>query len=143
MRTLNCALHKVNAAIIFDKAFLIIRNTKNILSKLSAIFTLVLDIMNGENRFYILIKIIILIKGIEINGLDKNGVVEGAIVYHAGTKLDNGKFLTNGGRVLGVTARAETLPEALAKAYSATDKIYFEGAHKRADIGKRALDALK
>ena len=45
--------------------------------------------------------------------------------------------------MLGVTARAETLPEALEKAYSATEKIYFEGSHKRTDIGKRALDALK
>ena len=82
-------------------------------------------------------------KGIEINGLDDKGAVDGAIVYHAGTKLTDGKFLTNGGRVLGVTARAENLPDALAKAYSATDKFFFEGAHKRTDIGKRALDALK
>ncbi len=82
-------------------------------------------------------------KGIEINGLDEKGAVYGATVYHAGTKLTDGKFITNGGRVLGVTARAETLPVALEKAYSATDKILFDGAHKRTDIGKRALDALK
>ncbi len=82
-------------------------------------------------------------KGIKIEGLDSKGNVEGATVYHAGTKLADGQFFTNGGRVLGVTARAENLSAALEKAYAATDKIYFEGAHKRTDIGKRALDALK
>ena len=82
-------------------------------------------------------------KGIEITGLDEKGNTEGATVYHAGTKYIEGKFATNGGRVLGVTARAESLEKALEKAYSATEKIYFEGAHKRSDIGKRALEALK
>lgn len=75
-------------------------------------------------------------KGIEIKGLDENGGVDGAIVYHAGTKLDNGKLLTNGGRVLGVTAKADTLDEALDKAYNAVEKINFEGAHYRTDIGR-------
>ena len=75
-------------------------------------------------------------KGIEISGLDENGSVDGAIVYHAGTKLENGKMLTNGGRVLGVTARAETLDEALDKAYAAVKKINFDGAHYRTDIGR-------
>lgn len=75
-------------------------------------------------------------KGIEITGLNENGGVEGAIVYHAGTKLDGDKFLTNGGRVLGVTAKAATLDEALEKAYSAVNKISFEGAHYRTDIGR-------
>lgn len=75
-------------------------------------------------------------KGIEITGLNENGGVEDAIVYHAGTKLDGDKFLTNGGRVLGVTANAATLDEALEKAYSAVNKISFEGAHYRTDIGR-------
>lgn len=75
-------------------------------------------------------------KGIEMFGLDENGGVEGAIVYHAGTKYENGKFYTNGGRVLGVTATADTLDEALEKAYKAVDKISFEGAHFRHDIGR-------
>lgn len=75
-------------------------------------------------------------KGIEINGLDENGGVDGAIVYHAGTKLENSKLLTNGGRVLGVTAKADTLDEALDKAYEAVKKINFEGAHYRTDIGR-------
>lgn len=75
-------------------------------------------------------------KGIEMFGLDENGGVDGAIVYHAGTKLENGKFYTNGGRVLGVTATAANLDDALNKAYDAVDKIKFEGAHFRYDIGK-------
>lgn len=82
-------------------------------------------------------------KGIEITGLDEKGNVDGATVYHAGTKYIDNKFATNGGRVLGVTARGENLEKALEKAYAATEKIYFEGAHKRSDIGKRALEALK
>ena len=75
-------------------------------------------------------------KGIEMFGMDENGQVDGATVYHAGTKYENGKFYTNGGRVLGVTAAAPTLDEALAKAYAAVDKISFEGMHFRHDIGK-------
>lgn len=75
-------------------------------------------------------------KGIEMFGLDENGGVDGAIVYHAGTKYEDGKFFTNGGRVLGVTATADTLDEALNKAYEAVNKISFEGAHFRHDIGK-------
>lgn len=75
-------------------------------------------------------------KGIEIKGLDENGGVDGAIVFHAGTKLENGKLLTNGGRVLGVTAKADTLDEALDKAYKAVEKIDFENAHYRTDIGR-------
>lgn len=75
-------------------------------------------------------------KGIEMTGLDENGQVDGAIVYHAGTKFENGKFYTNGGRVLGVTAKAPTLDEALDKAYAAVKKISFEGAHYRTDIGR-------
>lgn len=74
-------------------------------------------------------------KGIEMSGLDEKGGVEGAIVYHAGTKLENGKFYTNGGRVLGVTAVDDTLEGALKKAYDVVEKISFEGAHYRKDIG--------
>ena len=75
-------------------------------------------------------------KGIEMFGLDENGGVEGATVYHAGTKYENGRFYTNGGRVLGVTAKAPTLDEALEKAYAAVGKISFEGMHFRHDIGR-------
>lgn len=75
-------------------------------------------------------------KGFEISGLDENGQLPGVEVYHAGTKLQNGKFYTNGGRVLGITASGKTLDEALEKAYAAVHKISFEGAHYRTDIGK-------
>ena len=75
-------------------------------------------------------------KGFEIAGLDENGQAEGATVYHAGTVLKNGKFYTNGGRVLGVTATGKDLPQALEKAYAAVSKIRFEGAQYRRDIGK-------
>ncbi len=67
------------------------------------------------------------------------GDTQDAVIYHAGTRLENGKILTNGGRVLGVTATAPTLSEAIGKAYGAVSKIIFEGAHFRRDIGKRAL----
>lgn len=77
--------------------------------------------------------------GKEITGLDAQGQVNGAAVYHAGTKAEDGKFLTSGGRVLGVTATAGTLEEALKKAYSAAEGISFEGEFHRTDIGKRAL----
>ncbi len=75
-------------------------------------------------------------KGLEISGLDENGQVAGATVYHAGTKYEDGKFYTSGGRVLGVTAAGRTLDEALEKAYAAVEKISFEGAHYRKDIGR-------
>lgn len=75
-------------------------------------------------------------KGIEITGLDENGQISGATVFHAGTALKDGKYYTNGGRVLGVTALGKDLPEALQKAYAEVEKIHFDGAHYRHDIGK-------
>ena len=78
-----------------------------------------------------------------ISGLDENGQCEGAFVYHAGTKLEDSKFLTAGGRVLGVTAYGDTLQDALDTAYKAVNTISFEKAHYRHDIGKKALSALK
>lgn len=77
--------------------------------------------------------------GIEINGLDENGQVENVFVYHAGTKLENSEFYTSGGRVLGVTAKANDLKSALDKAYLAVDKIDFKNKHYRKDIGIKAL----
>ena len=80
--------------------------------------------------------------GKEISGLDEKGQSPLAYVYHAGTKLENGKYYTAGGRVLGVTATGSDLREALDKAYKAVDAITFEKAHHRNDIGQRALKAL-
>ena len=64
------------------------------------------------------------------------------MVYHAGTALKDGQLVTAGGRVLGVTATADTLKQALEKAYAASEQIHFDGLHKRTDIGARALAAL-
>ncbi len=71
-------------------------------------------------------------KGKEISGLD---AVTDSIVFHAGTAAKDGKIVTNGGRVLGVTASAATLEEAIAKAYADVHKISFAQAHFRTDIG--------
>jgi len=64
-------------------------------------------------------------------------------IYHAGDKLSDGKLVTSGGRVLGVTATASTLAEALKSAYAATETIDFEGKYMRHDIGQRALAAME
>ena len=72
--------------------------------------------------------------GYPIAGLEEAG--EMATVFHAGTKLDGGQTVTAGGRVLGVTAAAATLPQAVATAYSAAEKIHFTGLFCRKDIGK-------
>ena len=80
--------------------------------------------------------------GKEITGLDDKGQSDLAYVYHAGTKLEGGKYYTAGGRVLGVTATGDDLRQALDKAYSAVESIDFEKAHYRRDIGKRALSAM-
>lgn len=76
-------------------------------------------------------------KGFEISGLDENGQHEGVTVYHAGTKKENGKYYTNGGRVLGITGKGKDLQEALDKAYKAVKEITFEKMHYRTDIGKK------
>ena len=74
-------------------------------------------------------------KGYPISGLDSVG--EDVFVYHAGTKLDGDTYLTNGGRVLGVTATAEDLERAIARAYDAVKGISFQDAHYRTDIGRK------
>lgn len=75
--------------------------------------------------------------GFPIEGLDEDGGHPGVIVYHAGTKKQDGKFLTAGGRVLGVTGLGDNLPQALEKAYDAVKEITFEKVHYRTDIGKK------
>ena len=74
-------------------------------------------------------------KGYEISGTDAFDSCDDIMVYHAGTELKDGKFLTSGGRVLGITAIAENLDEAIKKAYSAVEKISFKDMHYRKDIG--------
>ncbi len=80
-------------------------------------------------------------KGIEISGLNA-GQLDGVTVYHAGTKLDDDRLVTSGGRVLGVTALGDNIQQALDKSYEGVSKIHFDGAHFRKDIGQRALKAL-
>lgn len=80
--------------------------------------------------------------GKPITGLTDGGL-PGARVYHAGTRREGDTLLTAGGRVLGVTATAPTLREAVDRAYAASEKIAFDGLHKRTDIGARALAAAK
>ncbi len=76
-------------------------------------------------------------KGKEISGIDK--LSDDIIVFHAGTESKNGKLITNGGRVLNVTASGSDLVEARNRIYIEIDKIKFEGAYYRKDIGHRAL----
>ncbi|MBQ2257154.1 MAG: phosphoribosylamine--glycine ligase [Lachnospiraceae bacterium] len=79
-------------------------------------------------------------KGLEIRGLENFEGKDGYYCFHAGTKLDeNGRFVTNGGRVLGVTAKGEDLKQARANAYAATEWIDFDNKYMRHDIGK-AID---
>ncbi|AQT67063.1 Phosphoribosylamine--glycine ligase [Anaerohalosphaera lusitana] len=81
------------------------------------------------------------VKGKEIGGLDDAGAMEDVVVFHAGTATAEGgsKIVTNGGRVLGVTALGDDLKAAQARAYAAVDKIAFEDAYCRRDIGWKAL----
>jgi phosphoribosylamine---glycine ligase len=81
--------------------------------------------------------------GLPITGLTAAGQVPGVQVFHAGTAQLGGQILTAGGRALGVTAAASSLPEALSRAYQAIDEIQFEGIYYRRDIGHRALGAAK
>jgi phosphoribosylamine--glycine ligase len=78
-------------------------------------------------------------KGDSIAGLEE--AARDTFVFHAGTELQNGTFLTAGGRVLGITALGKTLKSALDKTYDAVKKIHFKGMHYRKDIAKRGLRA--
>jgi len=78
----------------------------------------------------------------EIQGLREVAEMEDLVVFHAGTREKNGKILTAGGRVLGITARASGIPEAIKLAYRAVSKITWDGEHHRTDIGQKALKKL-
>ncbi|MFQ5693093.1 MAG: phosphoribosylamine--glycine ligase, partial [Nitrospinota bacterium] len=77
-------------------------------------------------------------KGKEITGLEAASEVDGVQVFHAGTARAGGRLLTAGGRVLGVTAMAESLAAAIDRAYEAAAKIHWEGIYYRRDIGRKA-----
>ncbi|MEO8608120.1 MAG: phosphoribosylamine--glycine ligase [Chloroflexota bacterium] len=76
-------------------------------------------------------------KGLPISGLE--AVPEDVIVFHAGTTTKDGQVVTNGGRVLNVTAMGDTLEEAVNRAYAGVEKIHFEGMHHRKDIGRAGV----
>jgi phosphoribosylamine--glycine ligase len=78
-------------------------------------------------------------KGKVITGLDAANALPDVKVFHAGTALKDGQIVTNGGRVLGVTALGKDLKTAQAAAYAAVEKIHFDGAHFRRDIAAKAL----
>ena len=78
-------------------------------------------------------------KGKPIHGFDEAAKLPGVKVFHAGTALKDGQIVTNGGRVLGVTALGKNLRAAQAAAYSAVEKIHFDGAQFRCDIAAKAL----
>ena len=78
-------------------------------------------------------------KGLPITGLDEFKKHEGYYCFHAGTKFDGDQIVTNGGRVLGVTAKGATLKEARDNAYKATEWVKFDNKYMRHDIGK-AID---
>ncbi len=82
-------------------------------------------------------------KGEKIEGLDKAKKIENAVVFHAGTTFKDSSIVTNGGRVLGVTAIGADIAAAKAKAYEATNQINFNGMHFRKDIADRALKRAK
>jgi len=78
-------------------------------------------------------------KGKVISGLEQATKMEDVVVFHAGTKKFQGNYITNGGRVLGVTALGNTIKAAIDKTYKAVGKINFEGMHYRRDIGQKAV----
>ena len=81
--------------------------------------------------------------GKEITGLDVAASLEHVNVFHAGTTNEDGKVISSGGRVLGVTATDHHLSTACERAYDAISKIHFEGMHYRTDIAKKALEHFK
>jgi phosphoribosylamine---glycine ligase len=76
-------------------------------------------------------------KGLPITGIEEAEKRDGVVVFHAGTAVKDGQVVTNGGRVLNVTATGPTLDDALGKAYEAIKLIKFDGMHYRTDIGRR------
>ncbi len=79
------------------------------------------------------------VKGSEINGIEAASTLPGVEIFHAGTRIDGGRLLADGGRVLNVTARGATVADAQARAYAAVDKIDWPGGFCRRDIGWRAI----
>jgi phosphoribosylamine--glycine ligase len=81
-------------------------------------------------------------KGDAIDGLETAAGMEDVYVFHAGTALKDGRCVTNGGRVLGVSAVGSTVQKAIATAYQAVDAITWPGVHFRRDIGRKAIGRI-
>jgi phosphoribosylamine--glycine ligase len=81
-------------------------------------------------------------KGMEIKGLKDAEDMNGVFIFHSGTEFKDGRVVTNGGRVLGITALEKTIPDTIDLAYQAVEKIDWESLYYRKDIGKKALKYL-
>jgi len=81
-------------------------------------------------------------KNMVIHGLSEATRMEDAVVFHAGTRLDGENIVTNGGRVLGVTALGDSIPQAVQKVYEGVERIHWKAMHYRRDIGRKALEHL-
>ncbi|MGB8225777.1 MAG: phosphoribosylglycinamide synthetase C domain-containing protein, partial [Sedimentisphaerales bacterium] len=82
-------------------------------------------------------------KGKVITGIEEAEKIQDVIVFHAGTTMKDGKIVSSGGRVLGVTALGGTIAEAQARAYKGVEKIKFEKAYYRKDIADKAIKKFK
>jgi phosphoribosylamine--glycine ligase len=76
-----------------------------------------------------------------IDGIEQAAALPGVLVFHAGTRLENGRVVTAGGRVLTVVGRGATFEDAMARAYAGAEKIQFDGIQFRRDIGVKAIEA--
>ncbi len=81
-------------------------------------------------------------RGRAIAGIEEAEALGDVLVFHAGTRFEDGALVTSGGRVLNVTARGADIESAIARAYEAAGKIRFDGAHYRSDIGRKAFKHL-
>jgi phosphoribosylamine--glycine ligase len=82
-------------------------------------------------------------KGKKITGLEEANGIKDVVVFHAGTAVKDKDLVTNGGRVLGVTALGDTIADAKERAYQAVEKIKFDGAYFRRDIADKAISKSK
>jgi len=82
-------------------------------------------------------------KGKPIKGVEEAEELGDVVVFHAGTAMKDGQLVTNGGRVLGVTALGRTIADAKGRAYEGVSRIHYEGAYYRRDIADKAIRRVK
>ena len=78
-------------------------------------------------------------KGMVITGIERAEELQDVVVFHAGTAVKDGELVTNGGRVLGVTALGKSIADAKTRAYEAVDRVKFDGSYCRRDIAEKAV----